>query len=148
MQLNCPVCLHGRRRLGWRHSRAGRLGESYFVPLGKLTTAMRCDPEFVLVLAVTRCTYATSLANFEVQWMVAFSYFNPGNEDGTVTRPRAGRSGVGIPVGGRTFLCFPKSSFRLWSPLSLLFSVCLRFLSTCKAAAAYKVNYSTPSNVS
>ena len=49
VQLNCPVCLHGRRRrrrrLGWRHSRAGRLGESYFVPVGKLTTAMRCDPE-------------------------------------------------------------------------------------------------------
>jgi hypothetical protein len=49
VQLNCPVCLHGRRRLGWRHSRAGRLGESYFVPVGKLTTAMLCDPEHYCV---------------------------------------------------------------------------------------------------
>jgi hypothetical protein len=45
VQLNWPVCLHGRRRLVWRHSRAGHLGESYFVPIGNLTTAMRYDPE-------------------------------------------------------------------------------------------------------
>ena len=45
VQLNCPVCLHGRRRIGWRHSRAGHLGESYLVPVSNLTTAMRYDPE-------------------------------------------------------------------------------------------------------
>jgi hypothetical protein len=45
VQRNCPVCLHGRRRLGWRHSRAGHLGGSYFVPVCSLTTAMCYDPE-------------------------------------------------------------------------------------------------------
>jgi hypothetical protein len=49
VQLNCPVCLHGRRRLGWRHSRAGLLGESYFVRVGNLTTARRYDPELECV---------------------------------------------------------------------------------------------------
>jgi hypothetical protein len=78
--------------------------------------------------------------------MVAVLYINPGNDVGAVTRPRAGRSGVGIPVGGKAFLCFPKTSGRLWSPLSLLFNGYRRFLSIFKVVATYKVNYSPPSN--
>jgi hypothetical protein len=65
-------------------------------------------------------------------------HYPPGQESrdssvGILTRLRAGRSGVRIPVGGEIFT-FPKCPYWLWGPPSLIFNGCREFLSLGKEA--------------